>query len=263
MTDASRPRSDFDLTGMVAIVTGSSRGIGLGIARRLHEAGAAVMCNARHAPPGDARAHGDTLGAATESLAFHAADVATADGAAALAAATLARFGRLDIVVNNAGIQPSGPWRDATAAALDAVIAANVGSIERMIRAALPALEAAAAQRDAAIVNIASVRGGRPGSRMAHYSASKAAVLALTRALAVELGPAGIRVNAISPGLVERPGIAEAWPEGVARFRADAPLGRLGTPRDIASACLFLASPASAWITGIDLVVDGGITLVR
>jgi NAD(P)-dependent dehydrogenase (short-subunit alcohol dehydrogenase family) len=98
---------------------------------------------------------------------------------------------------------------------------------------------------------------------MAHYSASKAAVVAMTQALAAELGPKGIRVNAISPGLVERLGLEESWPEGVARFRNDAPLQRLGQPADIGNACVFLVSPAAAWITGINLVVDGGISLVR
>jgi NAD(P)-dependent dehydrogenase (short-subunit alcohol dehydrogenase family) len=251
-----RPASPaaFDLSGRVAIVTGSSRGIGRGIALALRDAGASVMGNARGAPADAERGMGPRL-------SFHAADVSTRDGAERLVAATLKEFGRLDIVVNNAGVQPSGPWADAEGEQLDAVLNANVKSIECMVRAALPSLSAAGG--GAAIVNIASVRATRPGSRMAHYSTSKAAVVALTRALAAELGLMGIRVNAISPGLVERPGIAESWPEGVARFRNDAPLGRLGTPADIGTACLFLASPAAGWITGIDLVVDGGITLVR
>ena len=85
----------------------------------------------------------------------------------------------------------------------------------------------------------------------------------MTRALAVELGPRRIRVNAISPGLVERPGLAESWPDGVARFKSDAPLGRLGRPADVADACAFLVSDAAGWITGVELVVDGGISLVR
>ena len=256
--DATASPAAFDLSGKVAIVTGSSRGIGLGIARALREAGASVMGNARSAasPPGA------FAGNRQESrLAFHAADVSTRDGAERLVAATLDLFGRLDIVVNNAGIQPSGPWAEADDGRLDTVLRANVKSVEHMARAALPAL--CAAGGGAAIVNIASVRAARPGARMAHYGLSKAAVVALTRALAAELGPRGVRVNAISPGLVERPGIAESWPEGVARFRGDAPLGRLGTPADIGHACVFLASAASGWITGIDLVVDGGITLVR
>ena len=252
------PGIAFDLGGRVAIVTGSTRGIGLGIARRLCEAGASVMCNARTAA--GVSAEFDAERARSPRLSFHAADVSTADGAGALVAATLAAFGRLDIVVNNASVQPSGDWSDATPASLDETISANVRSVECVTRAALPSL---LRSPGAAIVNIASVRAARPGMRMAHYSASKAAVVALTQALAIELGPRGIRVNAISPGLVERPGLAEAWPEGVARFASDAPLRRLGRPADIGSACLFLVAGASSWITGVNLIVDGGISLVR
>ena len=257
-----RASAAFELSGRVAIVTGSSRGIGLGIALALHAAGAAVMCNARTR---GTEALDDALRADEARLAFHAADVSTDDGAAALVAATLARFARIDIVINNAGIQPSGAWAETTSTGFDAAMEANVKSVDCLVRAAVPALSAAStsAAGGAAIVNVGSVRAERAGVRMAHYSASKAAVVALTRALAAELGPAGIRVNAISPGLVDRPRLAETWPEGVARFAADAPLRRIGQPADIGRACVFLASPAAAWITGVNLVVDGGISLVR
>lgn len=246
---------DRPLEARVAIVTGSSRGIGLAIARRFAAAGASVMGNARTRPGENYAADSPDA----ERIAFHPADVATRAGAESLVAATLARFRRLDIVINNAGMQPSGPWIDASADALAEAISANAGAVEHMTRAALPALEATGG----VIVNIASVRAQRPGARMAHYAAAKAAVVALTRALAVELGPRGIRVNAVSPGLVDRPGLAGQWPEGVARFADDAPLRRIGDPDDVAAACLFLASPAASWITGVDLAVDGGISLVR
>jgi len=265
MSIADSFAAERSLAGRVAIVTGSSRGIGLAIARRFAAAGADVMRNARTAPCDGSTREGSTRDGSTcddgapDSGAFHAADVSTADGAASLVAATLARFGRLDVVINNAGVQPSGAWTDASADAFATVVQANAGAVEAMIRAALPALE----ESRGAIVNIASVRAERPGARMAHYAAAKAAVVALTRALAVELGPRGIRVNAVSPGLVDRPGLAEAWPEGVARFAQDAPLRRIGQPDDVGAACLFLASPAASWITGVNLCVDGGISLVR
>jgi NAD(P)-dependent dehydrogenase (short-subunit alcohol dehydrogenase family) len=98
---------------------------------------------------------------------------------------------------------------------------------------------------------------------MAAYASSKAALLSLTMTAAAEFGPSKVRVNAISAGLVNRPGLAESWPEGVQRYSSTAPLGRIGEPADIAEACLFLASDAASWITGVNLIVDGGMTLVK
>src|SRR5690606_36155091 len=111
-----------------------------------------------------------------------------------------------------------------------------------------------------AVVNIASIEGRQPAPGHAHYAASKAALLMFTKAAALELGSLGIRVNAVSPGLVHREGIEEAWPEGVERWQSAAPLKRLGQPADIADAALFLASDAARWITGAELVVDGGVS---
>jgi NAD(P)-dependent dehydrogenase (short-subunit alcohol dehydrogenase family) len=108
-------------------------------------------------------------------------------------------------------------------------------------------------------VNVASIEGLRPAPEHSHYVAAKSGVLAYTRSAALELGPHGIRVNAVSPGLIWREGIEEAWPEGVASFRSRAPLGRLGRPEEVAEACLFLSSPRASFITGANLVVDGGI----
>ena len=114
-------------------------------------------------------------------------------------------------------------------------------------------------ERTAAIVNVSSIEGLQPAFDHSHYAASKAAVLMHTRAAALELGPAGIRVNSVSPGLIDAEGLAESWPEGVERWHAAAPLERLGLPADVADAVLFLAAPAARWITGANLVVDGGV----
>ena len=134
------------------------------------------------------------------------------------------------------------------------VVDSNLGTVFHGTRAA-----ASRMVDGGAIVNVASIEALQPADGHSHYSAAKAAVVAHTRAAALELGPLGIRVNAVAPGLIARPGIAEQWPDGVARWEAAAPLGRLGEPADVADACLFLASDAARWITGAVLVVDGGM----
>jgi len=110
-----------------------------------------------------------------------------------------------------------------------------------------------------AVVNVASIEAERPAPQHSHYNAAKAGVLMHTRAAAFELAPLGIRVNAVSPGLIWRAGLEQQWPDGVARWKEAAPLRRLGRAEDVADACLFLASPAARWITGVNLPVDGGV----
>lgn len=238
----------LDLRGLVAIVTGSSGNIGAGIARRLHEAGASVVVHARRET------------AALEPLAAELGDrVATSVGdverdASAICAGAVAAFGRLDVVVSNAGIQPVAPLSVLGGEEIRELLRINAGGVAAMTR------EAAALMPDGgSIVNISSIEGLQPAFGHSHYAASKAAVIMHTRAAALELGPSGIRVNCVSPGLIEAPGIEEAWPAGVARWHAAAPLQRLGTPADVADAVLFLASPAARWISGANLVVDGGV----
>jgi NAD(P)-dependent dehydrogenase (short-subunit alcohol dehydrogenase family) len=127
--------------------------------------------------------------------------------------------------------------------------------VARLTQVAVPHLR----RDNGAVVNIASIEGLQPASGHSHYTASKAAVLAHTRAAALELGRLGIRVNAVAPGLIHRDGLEADWPEGVARWHAACPLGRLGQPDDVADAVLFLASAAARWMTGACLVVDGGV----
>jgi len=148
---------------------------------------------------------------------------------------------------------PQGDW--------DRVVTANLTSVHLVTQAVASRLRAAG--RPGAIVNIASIEAHNVAPAHSHYAAAKAGVLMYTRAAARELGPLGIRVNSVSPGLIWRAGLDEAWPEGVTRYRAAAPLERLGQFDDVADACLFLLSPASRWITGADLVVDGGVLTNR
>jgi NAD(P)-dependent dehydrogenase (short-subunit alcohol dehydrogenase family) len=241
----------LDFRGKVALVTGASGGIGAGIAARLAEAGATVVVHYRSDGAGAA-----ALAAKIGGLAVPAELTDTA-AVEALVAAAVDHAGRLDVVVNNAALQPVAALADLDPDSFDTVVDANLGGAFRVLRATAARWR----QRGeaGAVVNIVSIEAIQPAAGHAHYSASKAALMMLTRSAALEYGPSGIRVNAVAPGLIWREGIEAGWPEGVARWRAAAPLGRLGHPSDVADACLFLASPAARWITGHTLVVDGGV----
>ncbi len=249
MTSPPEVRSLLDLSGRVAIVTGASGNIGAGIARRLHEAGAAVVV------------HGSANAAAAGELAEELggrAVVAVGDverDAGAICSRAVEAFGSLDVVVNNAGIQPVAPLPTVGAEEAAEMLRVNVGGVIAMTREAAASM----GDRGGSIVNVASIEGLQPAFDHSHYAASKAAVLMHTRAAALELGPRGVRVNSVSPGLIDVAGLDAAWPEGVARWHAAAPLGRLGQPADVADAVLFLASDAARWIAGANLVVDGGV----
>lgn len=247
----------FDLSGKAAIVTGASGGIGAGIARRFGEAGAGVVCHYNGNRQAAERV-AETIRAAGGTAIACQADLASGDGAAALVAQAAAAFGRVDIVVNNAGQQPVEMLAEMAEASWNAMMAANVTAPFLLVRAF--AEHARKNGTPGAVVNIASIEGHNPAPGHGHYATSKAALLMFTKAAALEFGAQGIRVNAICPGLIHRDGIEEGWPDGVGRWKAAAALGRLGRPEDIADAALFLASDAARWITGADLVVDGGVS---
>lgn len=253
---SDRPGLDNKLRGKVAIVTGSTKGIGLAIAKGLHGAGASVVLSGRATDLPD---HLSSLVSGTGQLRYFSGDLNQPTGPRDLVDTALSDFGRLDILVNNAALQHFGGLSDVARDDLMASLETNVATLTRLMRDAAGSMD----PNGGAIVNIASTRALRPGAGMAAYSASKAAVVSLTQSAAAEFGSRGIRVNAISPGLVNRPGLKDNWPQGVAAFEKSAPLGRIGEPDDIADACLFLAGPHAAWITGQNLVVDGGVTLMR
>jgi NAD(P)-dependent dehydrogenase (short-subunit alcohol dehydrogenase family) len=242
----------LSLAGRVALVTGSSGGIGAAIARRLHEAGAFVAVH-RHTD----RSSDASLAELGDRCTVVNGDVLD-DAERIVTEVRAAGGGRLDIVVNNAGVQPVSDLVDLDPSELAEVLRVNVAGVARLTQVAARTMMAAT-DRGGAIVNIASIEGIQPAAGHSHYAASKAAVLMHTRAAALELGRHAIRVNAVAPGLIERAGIEEAWPEGVARWQAACPLGRLGRPDDVADAVLFLASDAARWISGATLVVDGGV----
>lgn len=246
----------LDLSGRVALVTGAGRGIGAAIARRFAEAGAKIVVHYHTSAEGAAAVAEEIVrrGGAAEPLAGDLTDAAETE---MLLAQTVARFERLDVVVNNAGIYPVSPLVEMDETEWDAVIDANLKSVHLTTRAVARLF--AEQGGGGVIVNIGSVEGLAPAPLHAHYTSAKAGVLMHTRAAALELGPQGTRVNAVSPGLIRAPGIEEAWADGVGRWLAAAPLGRMGEPFEVADACLFLASDAARWITGANLVVDGGI----
>jgi glucose 1-dehydrogenase len=254
----------IDLAGRVVVVTGGASvpgvgigsGVGAGICRGFAAAGASVVVHYRSAAD-EAAALVSELRAAGGSAIAAGGDLGDEAACDALVDAAVAAYGGLDVLVNNAAVQPVQALEGMRLADWRAVVDANLAAVFAMTQAGARVM---AARGGGSIIHIASIEGRHPAFNHAHYDASKAAVVMHARAAAIEYGPLGIRVNTVSPGLIARDGIEDAWPEGVARWRAAAPLGRLGTPGDVANACLFLASPMADWITGHDLVVDGGMT---
>lgn len=255
--DAPPVANLLDLSGRAIIVTGASGGIGSAIARRLAEAGAAIVCHYRENRQGAERVVAAIEASGGRAVAI-GADIAAQEGAARLMERAFSTWGDLHGLVNNAGQQHIAGLREITAGDWNAMMATNAAGPFCLTKAFAEQVERQG-KNGGAIVNIASIEGHRPAPGHAHYAASKAALLMLTKATALEFGPAGIRVNSVSPGLVAREGLEKSWPEGVARWRDAAPLGRLGQPEDVADAVLFLLSDAARWITGADLVVDGGV----
>jgi NAD(P)-dependent dehydrogenase (short-subunit alcohol dehydrogenase family) len=241
----------LNLAGKVVLVTGSSGGIGTGIARRLHEAGANVAVHASSNRTG-AEALASKL---SERVTVVTGDVER--DAERLVAEVTAHFGRFDALVNNAGIQPVKPLLELTQEDTAEMMRVNVQGAMALSGAA--ARRMIAGGEGGAIVNISSIEGLQPALHHAHYATSKAALLMYTRSAALELGRHGIRVNAVAPGLIHRDGLETAWPDGVHRWREAAPLARLGMPEDVADAVLFLISSAARWITGATIPVDGGM----
>ena len=245
----------LDFTDHTVVVTGASQGIGAGIARRFAEAGANVVVHYRSGKTG-ADATVKEISENNGTAVAIQAELASEEGSKSLFDQTLDVFSGLDVLINNAGIFPNASLLDMSLEDWQRMYSANVETAMLCTQAA--ARHMITVNRGA-IVSIGSTSALNPGSDHSHYNSAKAAVIMLTRSAAQELGPHGIRVNAVSPGLIARPGIEDHWPEGVIRWQNKAPLGRMGEPEDVADACLFLASPAARWITGQNLVLDGGL----
>ncbi len=249
----------FDLKGKVAIVTGASRGIGQAIAEQYAQAGAKVVLASRKQDALDAVAAKITE-AGGEALAI-AAHTGKKETLAELVTKTVDAYGQIDVLVNNAATNPHfGPMLEAEDSLWQKTIEVNIMGNVWLCQQVVPVMRE---HGGGSIVNVASVNGIRPGSMQGIYSMTKAAVISLTKTLAMELGVDGIRVNAIAPGLVQTKFAQVLW-ENEALLQSvteRTPLGRIGQPEDIASLALWLASDASSFATGETYVVDGGLTL--
>ena len=241
------------LEGKTAIVTGAASGFGAGIARVLAREGARVMV-------ADLNAEGAAAVAAGIDGLAQRVDVADGASVTAMAEAAVAAWGGVDILVNNAGVTHlPAPLEEVSETDFDRVLAVNVKSVYLTARALVPGMKA---RGRGAILNIASTAGLSPRPRLNWYNASKGWMITATKAMAVELAPAGVRVNALCPVAGETPLLksfmGEDTPEMRARFLATIPIGRFSTPQDMGEAAAFLCSDAAGMITGVALEVDGG-----
>jgi NAD(P)-dependent dehydrogenase (short-subunit alcohol dehydrogenase family) len=246
---------DFD--GRVALVTGGTRGIGLGIAQELVSRGGRVVVTARKQDELDAAV--ETLGGSAVALAVRGSADDEAHQADAVAQA-VQHFGGLHHLVNNAAVNPQyGPLVDADLGAVRKVFEVNCTAVLGWTQ---QAWRAGMSEGGGSILNVASIGGIRAGSPIGAYNASKAALIHLTRQLGVELGPA-VRVNAIAPAVVKTRFASALYEGREEEVAADYPMKRLGVPEDTAKAAAFLLSDDASWITGETLVVDGGISVGR
>ncbi len=260
----------LDLTGKTAIVTGGSVGIGYGIAYRLAEAGASVAIANRTKDEGEKAAAG--LSAKGWKAIAIQTDVSDEGSVKRMVNETTDRLGGIDILVNNAGIFPEIPLRQMTLDDFDRVLSVNLKGVFLCTKYASEQM--IAKKKGGKIINITSIDALHPSSvGLAHYDASKHGVWGFTKNIALELAPYGIWVNAIAPGGVLTPGVAKMQQDmppvpGVdmkkvlAEFLAKIPMGRFGDPDDIGKAALFLASEMSSYMTGTQIVVDGGVLLM-
>jgi NAD(P)-dependent dehydrogenase (short-subunit alcohol dehydrogenase family) len=247
----------LDFRGRTVIVTGGAKGIGRGISEAFLAAGADVVVCGRTEPDEADLPSAAGQGAEVRRAVFVAADVRDPDQAAAVVSAAADRFGRLDVLVNNAGGSPHVDAATASPRFSTSIVALNLLAPLHCAQAANAVMQSQA--EGGSIVNIASVSALRPSPGTAAYGAAKAGLISLTQSLAVEWAPR-VRVNALSAGLVATESADDHYggPAGTAAVAATVPLGRFGTPGDIAGICLFLSSPLASYVTGANLVAHGG-----
>ncbi len=251
----------FDLSDKVAVITGSSRGIGRAIAEAYADAGAKVVISSRKQEACDAVAAAINARHGEERAIAIAASISKKEALVGLVDQTVRRLGGIDILVCNAASNPyHGPMAGISDDQFRKIFENNVLANHWLISMVVPDM---AARRDGSVIVVSSIGGLKGSATIGAYNISKAADFQLVRNLAVELGQQGIRINAIAPGVVRTDFARALWedPQAEARLNQATPLGRIGEPRDIAGAALFLASKASAFVTGQAIIVDGGITV--
>ncbi|MBL8058985.1 MAG: glucose 1-dehydrogenase [Anaerolineales bacterium] len=246
----------FDLSHKVAIVTGSSRGIGEAIARAYAAAGAQVVIVSRTLESAQPVAAAITAAGGTAlAVACH---TGRHEQVTALVQTVQDKLGQVDILVNNAATNPHfGPLLEASDEVWQKTLQTNVLGYLWLAQAAAPGMLARGAGK---IINISSVAGLKPGTQMGVYSVTKAAILMLTQVLAAELGPRGVQVNAIAPGVIQTKFSTPLWSNPALAAGVQGRAGRIGQPEDVAGAALFLASPAADYVNGETLIVDGGLS---
>jgi NAD(P)-dependent dehydrogenase (short-subunit alcohol dehydrogenase family) len=251
----------FDLAGKVAVVTGSSRGIGRAIALRLAEHGAKVVVSSRKIDACQAVVQEAEAAYGAGSAAAIACNISSKAELQALVDGARARFGRIDILVCNAASNPHyGPMSTLSDEAFQKVLQNNIVSNHWLIQMVAPEM---IARKDGSIVIISSIGGLKGSFSIGAYNISKAADFQLARNLAVEFGPHNVRVNCIAPGIIKTEFARALWedPKIMERVETSTPMRRIGEPDEIAGAAVFLASPASAFMTGREIVIDGGSTI--
>ena len=247
------PSELLDFSDKTVIVTGGGAGVGAGIARRFAQAGAnIVICDLN--PDTEVCNQIEQLGRKVLPIKT---DVTDPEQVKSLFLEIERKMSPVDVLINNAGIYSVVDLLSMTPDEWDQTLDINLKGVFLCTQAA--ARQMIAAEKEGSIVNIASNEALNPAHNHSHYTASKAGVVMFGNTAALELGKYGIRVNTVSPGLMNRPNLATDWPEGYSSFVSKAPLQRAGEPEDIGDACLFLASEAARWITGAHLLVDGGI----
>ncbi|MGH8137455.1 MAG: SDR family NAD(P)-dependent oxidoreductase [Steroidobacteraceae bacterium] len=250
----------FDLTGRVAVITGSSRGIGRAIAERLAQQGANVVVSSRSLPACEAIADSINQQDGGRATAV-AANISSKEDLAGLTERAREAFGKIDILVCNAATNVHfGSLATITDAQFRKVLDNNILSNHWLIQLAVPQM---VARRDGAVTIVSSIGGLRGSTLIGAYNISKAADFQLARNLAVELGPHNVRINCVAPGVIKTDFSRALWqnPRIARAAEAGTPLQRLGEPDDVAGAVVFLSSPAARYITGQSIVVDGGATI--